>query len=122
MKWMLAALAASVLAGCSTQYDPTAYVRMYGPEPTREQIEQAKTDLIKCLYRAVPTVDDGTSDAQTIGRSVAGLCSSHSAEYARMKTWPMTETQRTEYYRGWDALQTDLATTAVLTLRAERRQ
>lgn len=119
---MLAAVAASVLTGCATPYDPTAYVRIYGPEPTKEQIEQAKMDLVKCLYRVAPTVDDGTSDAQTIGRAVAGQCSSHSAEFARLRTWPMTDTQRAEYYRGWDTLQADLATTAVLKLRAEQRR
>jgi len=118
----LAAVAASVLTACSTPYDPTAYVRTYGPEPTKEQIEQAKTSLIKCLYRVAPTVDDGISDAGTIGRAVAGQCTSHSDEYARVRTWPMTDMQRAEYYRGWYAQQVDLATTAVLKIRAEQRR
>lgn len=111
-----------LMSGCAThEYDPTVYVLTYGPEPTAEQVKSARSAMFACFYRNAPSVDDGVSDARTVGRSLSGICSKESNEYARVRTWPLTDTQRRDFYAGWATATTDLATTAVLQGRAANK-
>lgn len=124
-KAFVAAAIALTITGCAqTPYTPQDHVRIYGPEPTELQVEAARKDLSRCLIDAPQYFDDGISDAVTIGKAVANSCAKPSREYARLKTYTYTQTEKFNFLDGWAIAVENLGRDSVLRHRAElkRRQ
>ena len=119
MKAIGIACAVVALAGCAPQHYPGEYTRIHGPEPTKAEIEEARGRMMSCFWRNAQQLDDQKSDAATIGRSVAGVCSAESNDYARRRLWASTEQQKSAFYAGWDKTCAEIATTAVLLRRRD---
>lgn len=98
-----------VLAGC-----------LGGDEVARKAAETAYGD---CAMAAVKRLDDGRSDPASVAMGVSGACSGQYAQLSlQMQEQMLTENSQT-YMR--DHMRTNelrLATNAVLTYRASRRQ
>lgn len=110
----------ALISGCAQHYYPGDYTRIHGPEPTATDIAQARDRMMKCFWKSALELDDQSSDASTIGKTVAGVCSGESGEYARQRLWAKTSQQRADFYSGWDQLCTEIATAAVLQQRRDR--
>lgn len=119
---LLLALAACV-SGCTSpyQYDPGAYVRDHGPEPSKDDIQSAKVAMFDCMLKTAPTLDDDRSDAKTIAVAVAGACSRQANEYARQRSWAFTDNTRRAYMADFHDAAEAAALTVVLQQRAARR-
>lgn len=107
------------VAGCAqTPYTPVDHVRIYGPEPTKLQVEAAHKELARCLIDGPMYFDDGISDAVTIGKAVADSCVKESREYVRLKTYSYTTTEKSDFLAGWPMVIEDLGRNSVLRNRA----
>ena len=105
----LAALTVALLAGCAAD-------RQQQPQPGAA-IEQARERRDACYADAALALDDGVSDASSIGRAVAARCRTYSEELARIA--PSRTASGTVPAAGKHA--DDVATAYVLEFRRLRR-
>jgi uncharacterized lipoprotein YmbA len=70
MKLLLAILAVG-LAGCTT---PRPYVPTANAPATMEELRAARRQFDLCMVREAERLDDGQSDAATVGRALATVC------------------------------------------------
>jgi len=63
-----AVVAVTILSGCTTTTETQATVA------TPQERADAKHAIVACAVRVIPTVDDGISSADVVGRAAAAQC------------------------------------------------
>jgi len=110
--YSLGAVAAAALSGCVAD------------EATQQAAKQsAERAYSECLMAAVNRLDDGHSDPASIAMGVAGACSGQYAQLSlQMQSEIITDTGQAYLRDQMRSNELRLATTAVLTYRASKRE
>lgn len=110
----------SILAACAAHAPPPASVV---PVATKAEKDAANQALLACHQRAIKQLDDGVSDATTVGRSVAAQCTDESEALFRVSVQGATVPEYViAFRRSWGAVTQQMATTTVLSARARSRR
>ena len=75
----------------------------------------------ECVAREAPALDDGISDARTVGAAAASACHAEADAMTQAYTVGMSPAGRETYRSRLKGLTVDLATRTVLSIRAARR-
>jgi hypothetical protein len=106
----MGAIALSFLAGCVSAPRPASDV----------EIETAKSNLGACLIRAIAQLDDGRSDAGSVGMAVESMCSVQFSQFAEANGRGLNPVAYNLYLQKLRPDQLEFATRMVLEARANR--
>ncbi|RYG99986.1 MAG: hypothetical protein EON58_01915 [Alphaproteobacteria bacterium] len=88
--------------------------------PSDEEI--ALNAVVECLFAQAAELDDGVSDATTVGRAVATACNSESSRYRATFALQYAPGLRSSIIEAAEAKAFEPATSVVLRARAAKRK
>lgn len=94
----------------------------YGPPASQVTKETATRNWLTCLYERAAQLDDGVSDARTVGRSIAPSCRDQYAYMVGLYTQGEKPTVRAIVHERLMVREIDEAADAVLRRRARLKR
>ena len=111
------------LAACANPTAPAAMAQASRAAPaSMAEIDAATTDLGNCLGRAAERLDDGQSDAATVGLAIEPVCAAQFSQLAEINGRSLNPATYNLYLEKARPHQLEFATNVVLKVRALRAQ